>query len=96
MDDLRAGRELELMAARLAGLMQAGDSEWTSARLLEDEIERRGLQDEYLTALWGVMDAAGDPSPEWVLADIWLFLRATPEQRARAFLEAMKGAGDNA
>jgi len=77
-------------------------SEWgDDARLLEDEIERRGLQHEYIIALflqampeaakWGITDKRS-PSA-WVdRAVLFALLRATPEQRARAFLEAVKDA----
>jgi hypothetical protein len=56
--------------------------------VLEDEIERRGLKNEYLLALSGIVIGT------LCLADYdewWALIRATPEQRARAFLEAAKG-----
>jgi hypothetical protein len=54
--------------------------------LLEDEIERRRLQEKYIDALLQTIDA--NPTDEdWRL---WQVCRATPEQRARAFLEAVK------
>lgn len=59
-----------------------------SARMLEDEIERRGLQEPYVYAL-GKIIGMRDIN-DWLEAeDWWRFLRATPEQRARAFLEAV-------
>lgn len=51
------------------------------ARLLEDDIERRGLQAQYIYALERVI----------LSRDHWEYIRATPEHRARAFLEAVKG-----
>lgn len=55
-----------------------------SAKLLEDEIERRGLQDDYMRELLSIVIPGGGS----VLA-FWKILRATPEQRARAFLKAV-------
>ena len=54
--------------------------------LLEDEIERRGLQIEYSLAIARLLSF---DMKEFSLDDAWLLLRATPEQRARAFLEAI-------
>ena len=67
-----------------------------AARLLEDEIERRGLWGVYLTALIKLLNIHGDRTwfdwdREWVHA-VAIMLRATPEQRARAFLEAVANA----
>jgi hypothetical protein len=62
-----------------------------AARQLEDEIERRGLQDAYievLVELCNTPDLNLDQWPKFI--DIFALLRATPEQRARAFLEAVK------
>lgn len=59
-----------------------------AARLLEDEIERRGLQMPYMDALLSLcplVGYAGINNPEDHNA--WLLIRTTPEQRARAFLE---------
>ena len=56
------------------------------ARMLEDEIERRGLQIEYSLAIARLLSF---DMKEFSLDDAWLLLRATPEQRARAFLEAI-------
>lgn len=66
------------------------------ARGLEDEIERRGLQDVYIRALFvqTIPEAArwditlnAEPGGYIDRASLFLLLRATPEQRARAFLE---------
>ena len=53
----------------------------SAARLLEDEIERQGLQNEYLTALRAFL-----PKRQMYRALCWDFMRTTPEQRARAFI----------
>jgi hypothetical protein len=53
--------------------------------LLEPEIKRRGLEGTYLEALKNAMFAAGARR-----VGIWEFMRATPEQKARAFLEAVR------
>jgi hypothetical protein len=57
----------------------------TAARELEDEIERRGLEDRYVQVLGAVVNA--NPYTD---NESWALIRATPEQRARAFLEAVK------
>ena len=51
--------------------------------LLEDEIERRGLSADYVSAIIDIV------RPESGGKLVWAVIRATPEQRARAFLEAM-------
>lgn len=49
-------------------------------RMLEDEIEKRGLQESYIREL-----------EKFVLSrDPWEFMRAAPEARARAFLAAIE------
>lgn len=63
----------------------------TDARLLEDEIERRGLQAEYMHSLIYAMSIDPDDT-FWIDpsgTQVWALFRATPEQRARAFLEAI-------
>ena len=60
------------------------------SRPIEDEIERRGMPVEYMRALLQecpVMGYADIDNPED--ANAWTLLRATPEQRARAFLAAL-------
>ncbi len=56
------------------------------SRDLEDEIERRGLIAPYMQALIKVIlaDRAVNVFSSWYL------VRATPEQRTRAFLEVVK------
>jgi hypothetical protein len=65
------------------------------ATMLEDEIERRGLIKPYIRIL--VEDIAPiltyDEWENWGdenYTALWSLVRATPEQRARAFLEAVK------
>jgi hypothetical protein len=59
------------------------------ARMLEDEIERRGLIWQYMTALHVVQWRAGWGTGPIEQEELWCLLRATPGQRARAFLEVM-------
>lgn len=70
------------------------------ARMLEDEIERLGSQDRYISALlieidsdaktWDIIDGS-DEGGGWVdRAFLFKLIRATPEQRAAAFVEATK------
>jgi hypothetical protein len=68
-----------------------------AARELENEIEWRGLWKQYIFALIEVMEpgvSVDDLVDAW--RPMWLLLRATPEQRARAFLEAVRGTEDGA
>lgn len=62
--------------------------DWTDnpekSALLEDEIERRGLMEAYTNALVNTVKPRYD---DWRAA--WTVIRATPAQRARAFLEAL-------
>ena len=65
----------------------AFSTDYEAARILEDEIERRGLQIEYAKAVMKLIYQQGFKNyaePQWLL------IRATPEQKARAFLEAIK------
>lgn len=62
--------------------------DWTDdfeSLFLEDEIERRGLQKRYMDALASTTNAM----PFDNVLYPWSRIRATPEQRARAFLEAI-------
>jgi hypothetical protein len=54
------------------------------ASYLEDEVERVGAtaRRAYVSALW-------DDEGENIWLDEWKLIHATPEQRARAFVEAM-------
>lgn len=90
-------KELDAECARALGYAEAlGEvppfsTNQDAANALEDEIERRGLQDAYIDAL---IDATNTPSLSldiWPSTDaLWRFMHATPEQRARAFLAAIK------
>jgi hypothetical protein len=57
------------------------------ASYLEDEIVRRGLQERYIEALYPIIGA-------WQYgmstSEQWRILRATPEQRARAFMAVIE------
>lgn len=57
-------------------------TEHAAARLVEDEIERRGLQQRYVDELL-TFEREADFSAEWFL------IRATPEQRCLAALRAL-------
>lgn len=103
MDELRAGREL---ARKIIEEPADESTDYLCARRLEDEIERWGLGTAYVSALllqidpdsatWDITDGA-DEGGGWMDRDgLFRLIRATPEQRARAFLEAMKGADNNA
>lgn len=73
-------------------LAERGDH--AAAAQLEDEIERRGLEREYTQALLTILadgsEAAAD-STHITQMEAWELLRATPEQRAQAFLKAIEG-----
>lgn len=56
-------------------------------RLVEDEIERRGLWFSYIETL--LIDILKVKPPERWMDCIWQCLRATPEQRCRAALAAL-------
>lgn len=64
-------------------------TDYAAARLLEDEIERRELQDEYVRCLLSLMPDACDEVAVGTLwyvgpGGFWAVLRATPEQRTKA------------
>lgn len=65
---------------------QCGYSEdHEKARLLEDEIERRGLQYKYMDWLMAFTSLCSNENDQH-----WALIRATPEQKARAFLKAVE------
>ena len=70
-------------------ILTAQEGDLGAARMLEDEIERRGLWREYIEAL-GITGLRTFNPPVYGWHDIATALRATPEQRARAFVEATK------
>ncbi len=97
------GSELLVQCARTMGLTQLPNGHWidptgywwgeresvdtpTFVQVLENEIERRGLQELYAEFLHRQTFQWNDTLP----MSRWHAIRATPEQRARAFLEAMK------
>jgi hypothetical protein len=53
--------------------------------MLETAIEQHGLQNKYVEALFDVLGNQSINNPI-ESRDMWEFLRATPEQKARAFL----------
>jgi hypothetical protein len=80
---------------RMGAASWSPSTDLVAARILEDEIERRGLQERYMRAL--IRSVLGeafmtrmDIGRALDEKDLFLLLRATPEQRARAFLEGMK------
>lgn len=60
--------------------------DWTAVRRLEDEIDRRMLWPLYTESLLRI--AADLTQSKGIY---WALIRATPEQRARAFLAATEG-----
>lgn len=72
-------------------MLPAFSTDRTAVMLLEDEIERRGLQDKYLIAISRILDDLPLPYEKGVMPPfLWQLLRATPEQRARAFLKVAR------
>lgn len=59
-----------------------------AARLVEDEIARRGLWEEYANALLDILDISDTDLYDNSARASWQVLRATPEQRYRAALAA--------
>lgn len=57
-----------------------------AARQLEDEIERRGLEYSYVRSLVNLVAVDTAPGSD---GERWALIRATPEQRAKAFLQAI-------
>lgn len=68
-------------------VMNSGYDGWADASLLEDEIERLGIQERYIDAL---INLVASPHQHLSTTDLWRLIHATPEQRAWAFLEAIK------
>jgi hypothetical protein len=54
------------------------------ARLLEDYIAQHNLRDQYAAAVLAQKETSG-----FLEGDHWFLLRATPQQRAQAFLQTM-------
>jgi hypothetical protein len=82
--------EYVLVLIDIARQMVAGTWPCThaNAALMEDEINRRGLWQEYIAAL-GITGSVTTTPPIYGWNDIVRALRAEPEQRARAFLAAI-------
>ena len=57
-----------------------------AAWLMEEEIERRGLQTQYVGELWALLELDTIPYG----TTYWPMAHATPEQRCRAALEAVR------
>lgn len=68
-------------------VLRAQEGDENAARALEEHIEQQGLWKEYVTELVGQTTDSTVVVMEWAM---WALIRATPEQRARAFLEAIK------
>lgn len=58
--------------------------------MLEDEIERRRLQAAYVIELSAVVGCELKADREQSARHLWMMIRATPEQRCRAFLKAVE------
>lgn len=79
------------------GLRPRWEVDPTAIRIVEDEIERRGLQERYALALADVVTTGSSIVDDMTLLHeegeimlLWQLLRATPEQRCRAALRAIK------
>lgn len=90
-------RDGQQMAPRVTDLF-AGLVAWSpstdpiAALILENEIERRGLQGAYVAFLRLLVTPIGDYRSDNESAIQWALLRAAPERRARAFLMAVQEA----
>lgn len=56
------------------------------ATMLEDEVERRGLEEDYILALQDNLYVSGE-----TYRGLWLMIHATPEQRCAAIEKLMEG-----
>jgi hypothetical protein len=81
MNDL--GLRIELAQNIISGKEKYERMQATA--MLEDMIEQRGLEEEYISRLLDQKQTTN-----WTEGDHWFLIRATSEQRARAFLEAVK------
>lgn len=62
-----------------------------AARLLEDEIEKRGKGFAYINTLSQIVPGADwIPFENWGITQVWAILRAPLAHRARAFVEVMR------
>lgn len=62
---------------------------WPLVDAFEDEIGQQGLQEKYIEELAEIV-LQPVPFGTWNKGDVWLMLRATPEQRAQAFLKVIE------
>ena len=63
-------------------------TDYAATSLVEDGIERRGLQESYIQALDKLVAYERESGWEWFR---WGILRATPDQRCRAAVAAIRG-----
>jgi hypothetical protein len=81
-------------------VLRAQDGDVNAANALEEHIEQQGLESKYISALlveidpdagtWDIIDDS-DQGGGWLnRAFLFKLIRATPEQKARAFREATK------
>lgn len=78
------------------GVAWSPSTDYTTARLVEDEIERRGFQRTYTFALGVVLlptDEKGYYIKKTPIDSAWSLIRATPDQRCEAAWRACGGAG---
>ena len=63
------------------------------AKILEDEIARRGIEEGYaaaLAAMCGITGLRNFNPVAYTRRDLWEIAHATPEQRARAFVKVVE------
>lgn len=87
----------EVMRRHAQDIIAGKESGEGFARALEDDVERQDLTTEYICHLIGVTGGDMTVDDSGMIDDIdplyiWLVLRATPVQRARAYLETVDDA----
>jgi hypothetical protein len=85
MSDDYSRESMHHLAMAILGGALDPDLTPASARLLEDEIERRNAEDDYIRALMQIVAPDGSS-----VGIFWKVIRATPEQRAQAFLRVLE------
>lgn len=89
----------EVMADSANTLRQYGAHRYSSSReyagCVEEEIERRGLVVQYMEALTDLVEGDATEPPntplyDWCMKQNFQLLRATPEQRCIAALQAVR------
>lgn len=84
-----ADGELTIPYLGLIGAIPDFTTEREFSYILEDDIQARGLRAKYIAALAEIVPGAEwAPYENWGASQVWAFFRATPEQRARAYLKA--------